>query len=134
MLRIPHCLDNRLTDGGKIASPTQPPHFTHQKHYYFNVSSTHFCSMLSKPQGLVRPEGLGKFKKSPQRVSNPSQRWYSNIICSICNLNLTGIYLSYLTFLSNSIEQDSCNAPKPYSGCAFGSNLWDTFCGVHFLA
>jgi hypothetical protein len=25
---------------------------------------------LSKPQGLVRPEGLGKFKNSPHRVSN----------------------------------------------------------------
>jgi hypothetical protein len=24
-----------------------------------------------KPRGLVRPEGLGKFIKSPQRVSNP---------------------------------------------------------------
>jgi hypothetical protein len=28
MLRIPHCLDNRLTDGGKVVSPTHPPHFT----------------------------------------------------------------------------------------------------------
>jgi hypothetical protein len=26
---------------------------------------------LSKPQGLVRPDGLGKFKKLPHRVSNP---------------------------------------------------------------
>jgi hypothetical protein len=23
----------------------------------------HFCYRLSKPQGLVRPEGLGQFKK-----------------------------------------------------------------------
>jgi hypothetical protein len=30
MLRIPHCLDNRLTDGGKVVSPTQQPHFTPQ--------------------------------------------------------------------------------------------------------
>jgi hypothetical protein len=43
MLRIPHCLDNWLTDGGKVVSPTQPPHFTPQKHYYFNASGTHFC-------------------------------------------------------------------------------------------
>jgi hypothetical protein len=42
MLRIPHCLDSRLTDGGKV-SPTEPPHFTPQKHYYFYVSGTHFC-------------------------------------------------------------------------------------------
>jgi hypothetical protein len=30
-----------------------------------------FCSRLSKPQGLVRQEGLGKFKISPHRVSKP---------------------------------------------------------------
>jgi hypothetical protein len=36
-------LDNRLTDGGKVISPMHPPHFTPQKHYYFNVSGTHFC-------------------------------------------------------------------------------------------
>jgi hypothetical protein len=42
MLRIPHCLDNRITGGGKVVSPTLLPHFTSQKHYYFNVSSTHF--------------------------------------------------------------------------------------------
>jgi hypothetical protein len=32
---LPHCLDNRLTDGSKVVSPTHPPHFTPQKHYYF---------------------------------------------------------------------------------------------------
>jgi hypothetical protein len=41
MLRIPHCLDNRLTDGGKVVSPTHPPHVTPQKHYYLYVSDTH---------------------------------------------------------------------------------------------
>jgi hypothetical protein len=39
MLRIPNCLDHRLTDGG----PTHRPHFTPQKHYYFSVSGTHLC-------------------------------------------------------------------------------------------
>jgi hypothetical protein len=63
MLRIPHCLDNRLTGGGKAVSLTHWPYFTPQKHYYFYVSGTHFCYRLSKPEGLVRPEGLGKFKK-----------------------------------------------------------------------
>jgi hypothetical protein len=53
MLRIPHRLDNRLTDGGKVVSYTHPPHFTPQKHYYFYVSGTHFCYRLSKPQALV---------------------------------------------------------------------------------
>jgi hypothetical protein len=28
MLRIPHCLDNRVTDGTKIVSPTDRPHVT----------------------------------------------------------------------------------------------------------
>jgi hypothetical protein len=43
MLRIPHCLENRLTDGGKVVSPTHQPHFIPQKHYYFYVSGTYFC-------------------------------------------------------------------------------------------
>jgi hypothetical protein len=33
--------------------------FTPQKHY-FSASGTHFYLRLSKPQGLVRPEELGK--------------------------------------------------------------------------
>jgi hypothetical protein len=28
MLRIQHCLDNRLIDGGKVVSPTHLPDFT----------------------------------------------------------------------------------------------------------
>jgi hypothetical protein len=34
-------LDNRLTDGGKVVSPTHRPRFSPQKH--FSVSGTHFC-------------------------------------------------------------------------------------------
>jgi hypothetical protein len=64
MLRIPQCLDSWLTDGGKVVGPTHRQHFTPQKHYYFYLSGTHFCYRLSKPQGLVRSEGLGKFKSS----------------------------------------------------------------------
>jgi hypothetical protein len=63
MLRIPNCLDNRLTDGDMVVSLTHRQRCTPQKRYYFYVSGTHFCYKLSKPQGLVRPEGLGKFKK-----------------------------------------------------------------------
>jgi hypothetical protein len=61
MLRILHCLDNRLKDGDKVVSPTHRPRSTSQK--YFTCSGTHFCQRLSKPQVLVRLEGLGKFKK-----------------------------------------------------------------------
>jgi hypothetical protein len=49
MLRIPHCLDNRLIDGGKVVSPTHPPHFTPQKRYYFQVilnTSHHLLNVL----------------------------------------------------------------------------------------
>jgi hypothetical protein len=38
MLRIPHCLDNRLTDNGKVVSPTHRPRST----------------LLSNSQGLER--------------------------------------------------------------------------------
>jgi hypothetical protein len=30
---------------------------------YFSASGTHFCWRLSKPQGLVRLDGLGKLKE-----------------------------------------------------------------------
>jgi hypothetical protein len=40
MVRIPHCLDSRLTDGGEVVSPTHPPHLTPQKHYYLYASGT----------------------------------------------------------------------------------------------
>jgi hypothetical protein len=32
MLRIPHCLHNRLTDGGEVVSPMHRPRSTPQKH------------------------------------------------------------------------------------------------------
>jgi hypothetical protein len=72
MLRIPHYLDNPLTDGGKVVSPTYRSRSTPEKHY-FSAFGTHFCQRLSKPQGLVRLAGLGKLKQihSPHRVSNP---------------------------------------------------------------
>jgi hypothetical protein len=70
MLRIPHCLDNRLTDGGKVVSPTHWPRSTRHK-YYFSASGTHSCYRQSEPQGIMRPEGLGNVKNSPYRVSNP---------------------------------------------------------------
>jgi hypothetical protein len=58
---IVHSLDNRFTDGGKIASPTHRPRSTPQKHY-LSASVTHFCYRLSEPQGLVRLKVLSKLK------------------------------------------------------------------------
>jgi hypothetical protein len=80
MLRIPHCLDSRLTDGGKFASPTHRPRSTPQKRYCY-ASGTHFCYRLSEPQGLVRPERLGPRKISKFITSiNFSQLWSWRII------------------------------------------------------
>jgi hypothetical protein len=58
---MPHCLDNRLTDGDKVVRPMYHPRSTPQK--YFSTSGTHFFWKPSKTQGLVRPEGLSKLKK-----------------------------------------------------------------------
>jgi hypothetical protein len=41
VLRIPYCLDNRLTYGGEVVSPTHRSRSTPQKH--FSTSGTHFC-------------------------------------------------------------------------------------------
>jgi hypothetical protein len=60
MLRIPHYLDNQLSDCGKFVSFTHRPRSTLQKKD-FSAVDTHFCQRLSKTQGLVRPEGLRKF-------------------------------------------------------------------------
>jgi hypothetical protein len=62
MLRIPHCLDSRLTEDGEVVSPMHLPRSTAQKHY-FSVSGIHFCYRPREPQSLLRPEGLGKLKK-----------------------------------------------------------------------
>jgi hypothetical protein len=52
----------RITDGGKIVILMQQPRSTLQKNIFL-VSGTHFYQRMSKPKGLVRPEGLGKFEK-----------------------------------------------------------------------
>jgi hypothetical protein len=62
ILRIPLCLGNRFTDGGKIISLTIRLRSTPQKHYV-SSSGTYFCYRLSKPQGLLRLEGISKLKK-----------------------------------------------------------------------
>jgi hypothetical protein len=62
MLRILYCLDSRLTDGCKVVRLTHRPRSTRQK-YYSSASGSNFCYRMSKPQGLVHLEGLGKFKK-----------------------------------------------------------------------
>jgi hypothetical protein len=61
MSRISHCLDNRLTDGGNVVSLMRRQRSTPEKHY-FSASGTHLCYRPSKPESLVRPEGIGTLK------------------------------------------------------------------------
>jgi hypothetical protein len=55
--RLPKFLDSRLTGDSKVVSPTCRPSFTPRR-----IPSTHFCQRLSRPQVLVRLEGLGQLK------------------------------------------------------------------------
>jgi hypothetical protein len=64
MLGIPHCLDNRLAGGGKVVSPTQPAALYSPETLLFLCFWYSFLLENDKPQGLVRPEGLGNFKKN----------------------------------------------------------------------
>jgi hypothetical protein len=86
MLRIPHFLDNRLTDGGKFVSPTHSPHFTPQKHYYFYVLVliliiihfspvlVYFLANLKAQMSIRTVVGVKKEKK----YSNKSRNAYNN--------------------------------------------------------
>jgi hypothetical protein len=54
MLRIAHCLDNRLTDGGKVVSLRTGRCFIPQKHYFY-ASDTHF---------FTRRNSLGSYRNN----------------------------------------------------------------------
>jgi hypothetical protein len=85
MLRIAHCLDSWLRDGGNVVNPTHRPHFSLQKHS-FSASGSHFCYRLSEPQGLVWPEKLGKFKKCVHLIGSQTRDLPA---CSISTLITT---------------------------------------------
>jgi hypothetical protein len=42
-LRLPHYLDKRLIDGGKVVTPTRRPHFTSQVSLFLKIPGTYFC-------------------------------------------------------------------------------------------
>jgi hypothetical protein len=69
MLRITQCLDIRLTDGGGVVSLTHLQGFT-PRNIIFLLLVLISVKRLSKPQGLVLLEGLGKLKKFNDLISN----------------------------------------------------------------
>jgi hypothetical protein len=54
MLRVPHCLDSRLTDGGKVVSPTQRPRSSPQKHYMSASGTRSWLEELGKLKKLIQ--------------------------------------------------------------------------------
>jgi hypothetical protein len=58
MLRIAHCLDNRLC-GGKFVSPTHRPRSTPQKHYLFLFLVLSSRGSLPVKALGYKPEGHG---------------------------------------------------------------------------
>jgi hypothetical protein len=69
---IPHCLNNQLTDGGKVVRPTHRPRSTPQKHY-FSASGAFF---LSEAEKILGPNAAGRIRyieknHLPHRASNP---------------------------------------------------------------
>jgi hypothetical protein len=58
MLKIPHRLDNRLTDGGKVVSLKFRPRLLPRNFIFLLL-----VLKMSKPQGLERLEGFGKLNK-----------------------------------------------------------------------
>jgi hypothetical protein len=79
MLWIPHCLDNRLTDGGEVVSLTHLLS-TPQKHFF--VSNTHFWNAYRLLVG--KPE-----EKRP--LGRPRRRWADNIRMDILEVGWGGV-------------------------------------------
>jgi hypothetical protein len=55
--------------GGEVVSLTHRPRFTPYKHFS-SVPGTHLYYRLTKPQGLMRLEGLGKLKNCDYLFGN----------------------------------------------------------------
>jgi hypothetical protein len=67
-LRLPHFLDNRLTDGDKVVSPTRRPLFYPPGRFLVLISVRDRVD----PRAIVRLEGLGKLKNPPQPGLEPA--------------------------------------------------------------
>jgi hypothetical protein len=60
--RITHCLDNRLTDGGKVVSLTHRPQYRRWKYFLLGFDID-LCWRLSKQNGIMLLEESAKLIK-----------------------------------------------------------------------
>jgi hypothetical protein len=60
MLRMPHCLDNWLIDGGKVVGPTHRSHVTPQKHFFFLCFRYSFLLEAEQTPG---PSAAGRIRE-----------------------------------------------------------------------
>jgi hypothetical protein len=63
--RLPHFLDNRLTDGGEVVSLTRRQPFTLRK-----IPGTHFCQRLSLPRGHKATRRVRSIEKSSDLIGS----------------------------------------------------------------
>jgi hypothetical protein len=63
--RLPHFLDNQLTDYGEVVSLTRLPPITPRK-----IPGTHFCQRLSQPQGHTAARWIRSIEKSNGLIRN----------------------------------------------------------------
>jgi hypothetical protein len=70
-LRLPHFLDNRLTDGGEVVSITHRPPFNSQEDSWYSF----LLRGTVDPRAMVRLEGLGQLIKSTSSGLDPATFW-----------------------------------------------------------
>jgi hypothetical protein len=104
MLRIPHCLDNWLTDGGEFGSFTHRPLSTPQKYRFLFL-------VLISVRGLVNPwafcgrKGLGKLKISmaSSSLETSTYRLVAQCLNKLCHRVRKSIKISWLCWKYVSI-------------------------------
>jgi hypothetical protein len=105
-----HGLDNRLTDGGKIVSPTHRPRSTPKKHY-FSACGTHFWWRLSERQGPVRLEGLGELKKFIHLIGlEPATFKFNIILQQYTTLLLKSLYMLHTSLVGGMSSERTCTS------------------------